>query len=537
MNKISIDFIRGSLELEGYKLLSNEYINAHTKLDIECPVGHKIKLSWQRWKSGRRCKYCNKFIHIDDIRRSFEKEGYTLLSKEYRSSKEKLDFICSNGHIGNISWSHWKKGNRCKQCYIESIITPFNDIKKEIELENYLVLSNEKSYLDTKTILVKCDKDHEPYETTVNKWRSKNRCKVCSYEKKSVDNRLPYEYVKNSFEKNNYELLSEDYINALEPLEVICPNGHKIIVKWRDWHEGCRCSKCNVHFSKGEYDLSCFIENLGFDIIRNDRSIISPYELDIVIPEKKIAIEYCGLYWHSELMGKDKNYHLNKLDKCNKNGYRLITIFEDEWLYNKEVLKSKISYALGKFVGDCSIYARMCIIKNIGNKEKAEFLNKYHLQGNDVGNFLSLGAYFGDYLIGVITFAKPSISKGYRNIEKDIIELNRFCVHKDYIIPGLFSKMLTYFDRYFDYNKIFSFADLRWYVGDSYIKSGFKLLNRTKPNYWYVKNNKRIHRFNLRKPSGCKETEYKLRTSEGYYRVWDCGNLKFIRNKGEFYGS
>lgn len=69
-------------------------------------------------------------------------------------------------------------------------------------------------------------------------------------------------------------------------------------------------------------------------------------EIDILIPELRLGIEYDGLYYHSTLKVKP-DYHIEKLKIINKAGYRLINIFEDEWHTRmddvKEFLKATIS--------------------------------------------------------------------------------------------------------------------------------------------------------------------------------------------------
>jgi G:T-mismatch repair DNA endonuclease (very short patch repair protein) len=53
------------------------------------------------------------------------------------------------------------------------------------------------------------------------------------------------------------------------------------------------------------------------EIIRNDRTVLNGKELDIYLPDYNLAIEFNGLYWHSEdYVGK--NYHLNKTIECEK---------------------------------------------------------------------------------------------------------------------------------------------------------------------------------------------------------------------------
>ena len=66
------------------------------------------------------------------------------------------------------------------------------------------------------------------------------------------------------------------------------------------------CPFCNPGNSKGEQELIKFINSLNINFIVHDKSLIYPKELDIYIPNKKVAIEYCGLYWHSENKILDK---------------------------------------------------------------------------------------------------------------------------------------------------------------------------------------------------------------------------------------
>jgi hypothetical protein len=155
-------------------------------------------------------------------------------------------------------------------------------------------------------------------------------------------------------------------------------------------------------------------------------------------------------------------------------------------------------------------------------------LNKYHIQGKDNSN-IKLGAFYNNELISVMTFSLGSIAKGSKSI-KGIYELSRFCSNYNYHIPGIASKLLTYFKQNYDWKEIFSYADRRWSNGNLYKKIGFQLWSITKPNYFYIKGLNRIHRFNLRKrPDEPKDiTEWVLRQNEGYYRVYDCGHLKFI---------
>jgi len=330
-----------------------------------------------------------------------------------------------------------------------------------------------------------------------------------------------YEEIRKSFESEGYKLLTKEYKNSKQKLEYICPKGHKHSMRWNNWQQGQRCPNCNPSTSKPEHELFNFLKPYFSDIVNNDRSLIKPLELDIVIPSKKTAIEFCGLYWHSESKGKDKNYHLDKLNKCNEVGYRLITIFEDEWLNNQDLVKSHLLNILSKSTA-IKMNARDCRIKEIDAKSARNFVDKFHLQGYN-GSTVKLGAFYNDELVSVMTFSKLSISKGQKNIN-GIYEISRFCSDTSYLIRGIASKLLKYFINNYNPIKIISYADRRWSDGNLYKRLGFNFVHNTDPNYWYITENGRIHRFNFRKSELSKKlehfdpnlTEYQNMLNNGY---------------------
>lgn len=530
--KLTLEFVKEQLKKEGYTLLSDRYINANTKFRYVCPNGHEREMSWNKWQGGRRCPYCTENGRVRDrdieyIRSEFEKEGYTLLSKEYIDCETKLDYICPNGHKYSTSWDSWSsKGNRCAICS-NNVKLNIEFIRSEFEKEGYTLITKEykNAYQYLEYI---CPEGHYGKIRWVQWYvgdNHGNRCLECSGKKRhSID------FIKAEFGKENYTVINEEYINGKQKLNFICPNGHEHSIAWNNWQQGQRCYKCNTNgTSKGEQSLLDSVRAASSELyfIERDRHLISPYELDILSENKKLAIEYCGLYWHSELAGKDKKYHLNKLDMCTKKGYNLITVFEDEWVNKREIVESRLLNLLGS--KDLkTIYARKCVIKEITPSEARVFCEQNHLQGY-TGSRIKLGAYYNGELVSVMTFAKPSISKGSNPNELGTWELSRFCSKLNYRVIGIASKLLKHFERNYDWNRIFSYADRRWSTGNVYEKIGFNLVGNTKPNYWYFKKANRVHRFSLRKkPEEPKNTtEWILRQAEGWNRIWDCGNLKY----------
>jgi len=298
--------------------------------------------------------------------------------------------------------------------------------------------------------------------------------------------------------------------------------------------ESYRCNICFTSNSMGEKEVGDYISNLGFEIIKNDRQLINPYELDIIIPSKKIAIEYCGLYWHSELKGTNNDYHLKKLKLCKSKDYRLITIFEDEWLMKKNIIKTRLKHIL--YNDPDKLYARKCIIQEIDSKTAKTFTDKYHIQGY-TGSNIKLGSFYNNVLVAIMTFSKPSAAKGHRK-EQDTWEISRFCLSRT--ITGMASKFLKHFQRNYEWNKIFTFADRRWDTGNVYEKIGFNFDHYSKPNYWYFNTTlKRLHRYNFNKSSLENKlehfdptlSEWENMKVNGWNRIWDCGNISFILKK------
>jgi hypothetical protein len=293
------------------------------------------------------------------------------------------------------------------------------------------------------------------------------------------------------------------------------------------------CISCNPigHSSSSGYEseICNFLNILNIKYETNKKIPNKKSEIDIYLPDFKLGIEFNGLYWHNELF-KTKNYHLNKTIDCNTNGIELIHIFEDEWLYKKEIVLSIIKNRLG-ITGD-RIYARKCEIKEINSKESKNFLNKNHIQGN-VNSKVKIGLFYENKLVSLMTFSKGRILMGGKNTEW---ELNRFCNVIGLNIVGGASKLLKYFIKKYEPNKIVSYSDVRIFDGGMYGKLGFERISQSKPNYWYVINDIRKHRFGFRKSILIKEgydnnkTEREIMFDRGIYRIYDCGNIRWELN-------
>jgi hypothetical protein len=303
--------------------------------------------------------------------------------------------------------------------------------------------------------------------------------------------------------------------------------------RWRTHECGTPCIKCSG-LNKGslqERQLREYVESLGVTTVANDRSVLHPLELDIWLPEHNLAIEYCGLYWHSELHGTSKFSHLNKMIQCANKGIRLITIFEDEWLHKSQVVKDRIKNMLG--LNDHRVGARLLTCSPVLPSAANKFCSQHHVQG--VGKTVhAYGLYENNELVSVITFSALTPAKGSTPLAH-VWELNRFCTKPGLTISGGASRMFTSFVRDLDPVQVVSYSDRRWNTGQVYAQLGFDHVHDTGPNYWYVdfKSLTRIHRYNLRKTGqdDASLTEWQNRQNQGWNRIWDCGHSKWIWNK------
>lgn len=258
-------------------------------------------------------------------------------------------------------------------------------------------------------------------------------------------------------------------------------------------------------------------------------AIIPPRQIDIFIPEIKLAIEVNGVYWHSELHGKDKNYHKTKTDQCNQIGVTLYHILDVDWKNSKEIIKSKITGAFGKLT---RISGRKCTVKEVSSNDKSYFLNKNHLQGN-CGSTINLGLYYNNELVSLATFGKSRYNKKYE------WELIRFCNKVYTSVQGGASKLLTYFIKLHNPTSIISYADMKWSTGNMYDKLGFRYSHNTSPNYFYLKKSNpsilksRIcfqkHKLPLLFENvDLTKSEWEIMQENDYDRIWDCGNKVYI---------
>lgn len=288
----------------------------------------------------------------------------------------------------------------------------------------------------------------------------------------------------------------------------------------------CGCISSESH---KEVELANYIESIYTgEIVKHNKSILNGKEIDIYIPDKNIAFEFNGNYWHSL---KESNYHQQKTIDCANKGIQLIHIFEYEWDNNitREKLKNYI-YSLLCNSKDV-IYARNTVIKDISKEDAKIFLDKYHLQGSTTSK-INIGCFYNETLIGVITFGKPRFNNKYE------YELHRLCWLPTIAVIGGIEKIFDYFLKNYKPQSIITYSDLSKFTGNSYLKIGFTPISPnpiTKPNYVWVSHhgNDVLTRYQTQKSILVKnglgeenQTEIEIMENLDYYMIHDCGNIR-----------
>lgn len=293
--------------------------------------------------------------------------------------------------------------------------------------------------------------------------------------------------------------------------------------------------------SRGELEVLNFIEqNYDGEIISGFKMPIEGRrkEIDIVVPEFNLAIEFNGMFYHCEQKGFDRNRHLEKQHNAKSCGLNLMYIWEDDWKNRKQIVQSQLLHKLGK---SKSIYARKCVIYPVSGKQSTLFLNENHIQGSAPASH-KYGLFYEDKLVALATFSYDH--------NKNFV-LSRYCNILNHNIVGGLSKLIKYFmKKHPEIDQIKSQSHNDWYNGSGYNKAGFEFLHVNPPTYWYVDRNKfdKQHRStynkaNIIKKFGLSEqmknkTETELMNyvnSEKLMllRIWNCGTTTWIyKRKG-----
>lgn len=366
-----------------------------------------------------------------------------------------------------------------------------------------------------------------------------------NYTSKSNSNQEKRENVISGIESLGFKFykFNETYKGYLYTADVecnTCKSKKTTLVSCAHW-KNIYCPTCYgvIGRSKVEEDICRFLEAYKITIIKNSRNIIPPKELDIYIPDHNLSIELNGILWHSvgsnypNTVDRGKmleTLHVDKHTSCKLKGIQLLSIFDNEWEYKTDIVKSIILAKLHIF--ETKLYARKCTIHQITTSEANKFYEQNHLQGGCKQIKSTYCLKYDNDIVCCMSFGSRKITRG--EVKNELI---RFCnklntsvigggskLLKAALINGLTLPLLSYCDKRYGSNKF-------------YESLGFTLVKESPPNYWYTKDCVRLlHRSNFQKhkiatSDNMHMTEKEIMCEAGYRRIYDCGNYVFILPK------
>ena len=517
-----------------------------------CPRGHSYDMPVYRKVNSAGCPYCSGRRVLTGFN-DLESQHPELASQWDAEKNEKSPQQVSAGSNSSAWWTckeghSWKavirkrskEGQGCPYCSgrraipgENDLLTTHPDIASQWDSEKNPTPITEVKAGSNTPAWWRCDEGHS-WKSSPNNRKNGRGCPYCSgrkVQKGFNDVATTHPHLAQQWSPEN-SLISIEDVSAgshVKPLWV-CENGHQWAATVNDRARGHGCPAYATRSSHPERDLATYVSSIlldGTEVILGDRSIIAPKELDIYVPSRRIAIEFNGLHWHSEESGKDRLYHYDKWRSCQEKGIQLITVWEDQWRDRQEVVKSMLSHKLGASTSRC-VYARKTIVEPLGYQEASTFHDAHHIQGSATGSVhIGLRDHNGN-LVALSTWRKL----------KDCLYLDRYCT--SCIVIGGMGKLLKAGRRWgkeHGCTHIATFSDHEVSDGGLYQKLGFTRDKELKPDYRYVVDENRVHKFNyrLKRFRSDPNLEYQEGLSErelallnGIPRVWDCGKTRWV---------
>lgn len=523
-----------------------------------CSEDHKWEASITDRTIGRGCPYCagkHVVVHQNDlasqrpnIARQWHPSKNGMLTPEEVTVRNDLSawWRCDFGHewratVANRTAS---KGTGCPVCSGSVVISGANDlltIHPDIAALWHLTKNKEITPQSVspgsgRSVWWKCELDHE-WLSSVKNVVTGSRCPYCA--NKSVLAGF------NDLATTNTTLASTWHptLNAGKSASEVtqasndyawwqCDQGHA----WQTWvyarAAGNGCPSCNPQSSKGEQEVYDWLVSLGVEAKQRVVGLLmNRQEVDIYLPGHNFAIEFNGLYWHSESNGKGSSYHRDKVDAAKASGIQLFHLWEDDWRDRKSIVQEMILHRLGLSTRPV-VYARKARITELTYQEASNFLVQNHIQGPALGS-LYIGLLAGDdqEIVAVMVM---------KRMPGDVVYLERYATSLR--VPGGFTRLLKYAEKALQPRQVVTFADCSISHGDVYEKNGFVLDKVLPADYsYYAKSQpaKRSHKFNFRikrfknDPALLWEeglSERQLADLNGIIRIWDAGKLRYVKD-------
>lgn len=484
-----------------------------------------------------------------DRARAIHGDKYGYAFSVYQSAHTKLFIYCPEHGMFEQHSSHHLNGHGCPGCSRNKKHTTDSFITRAREVHGDVYDYSLVEYVSAhKKVIVHCPK-HGNFEQTPDSHTTGKGCPDCGGRKTHTNNSFIEKAKEIHGDFYNYSKVK--YVNAHEKVTITCPDhGDFEQLAWDHIGNGHGCPKCTGRQSKPETEIIDLITSLGLRVVHGDRSIIKPLEIDILVPEAKLAIEFNGNYWHSDQQ-KPKSYHFDKTKAANEAGYRMIHVWEGDWDVRKDQIKRIIINACGK-TNEKPLNARDCKVEEIEMKVINEFLDEHHIQGRVHQAKIKLGlVHKTEGLVAVMTFGKGANIRGTARVNAEATSevpwnLTRYAAKHS--VRGGASKLFKAAVTRYELTFVESYSMNDYFTGGMYEKLGFTKTTAYGADYrvfhpktgirfkyhWQRRNIPNVLRdigredivFNPDK-SIDPRTEFEIEDLAGALRLWDSGKTKW----------
>lgn len=455
------------------------------------------------------------------------------------------NFICPKGHSFSSTLNHMRRSMNskfrgCTVCagkddgeerFVSNVYPWVKDYWDEDK--NTIPFEKVRLYSPTPRWFI-CDKGHSFCTKVESVYTSKSRFKGCPICSGAVLITGVNDFKTLYPEKAKFWAYEH---NSLNPEEVL-PHSRSVFL----WH----CSKCSellrrdvdsvtngqcichsclnvLSVSSSESEIGDYLESLGIRVER--QMYIGKYSYDLFLPDYKLAIEYNGLYFHSNANKSDfRKINPLKYQLLKERGFNLYVIWEDDWKRDKDLCLRGLLSKIGLLTQE-KVNARDCSI--MYNFYPEGFLSKYHIQG-EVGfaNRYNCLQNKDGKVVAVLAY----------KVEGHCLDITRYATSCS--VRGGFSKLLKGLLSQYEglVDSVYTFSDNSISEGNLYKQCGFIKVADLKPDYTYLYKGKRVHKFNFRLKRFRDDTslqyidglsESELAALNNIYKVYDYGKVKW----------
>lgn len=294
----------------------------------------------------------------------------------------------------------------------------------------------------------------------------------------------------------------------------------------------------------------------GSTVLSDDHTVLpSGKELDIVVPDHHLAIEFNDIFSHSEqavferhAKPRPHSYHANKTRETSSQGYQLVHVWEDDWLHRRELVLRALAHRLHAVdrlpavlpdidpLACQRLYARNLTARRVHGGIARRFWQDNPLQG-PVNCTLNVGLYDQNNVLRALLGVGRKNHGSRVSLPAGTWDIQRYATLG--IITGGFTKLLAYTETLIPVDTWTSWSDNDISDGGMYQAAGFTVDKRQAPSYSYVGRKtkwERVHRSTYTKQRfiddpdlvyRSKQTEHEAALANRLYRIYDAGKTRW----------